>query len=340
MRAYRIMKKAVAKFGLNLTGKRILTEAANNAFLWTPIIAALGGAECVYAITATSRYASAEEVMRETKFHAERLGVANCIEISTCKHEEYIESADIITNLGFVRPIDGWMVERFKSDAVICLMWEPWEFRSTDIDLTACRRKGIMVLGTNEQDPQLQTSRYVAMTVVKLLLENNVEIYDTNILLLGNGHFIQKTRSLIESMGARVVFSPEACSDMLDCIVCLEHESDICLIGNEGLVDLMAFPATPPLVIHVCGNIDIEHVCAAGAMLVPSYPASPGVMSFTTDHVGPKPVIDLHTAGLKVGQAWLDRDEEVLRALALPIPQMPMKNFLNRFLPMKNDFDE
>lgn len=321
MREYQLMKKAIAKFELDLSGQVVLTEAATNAFLWTPLIAAAAGAEKVYALTRDSGFAAAADVAEQTMRHARAIGVDGPIEIVTEKKPEILGAATIVTNLGFVRPMDRRFIEQLNKDAVICLMWEPWEFRAEDIDLKACMEFGIPILGTNEQDYRLQTFRYVALTVVNLLLDNDIEILDTDIVLLGGGKFFEETRNMLQSMGARVSrrLDPQAAPD---CIVCLEHGDNTCLIGEEGLVN-MAMTPRPPLVIHVCGNLDMSHLRSTEARVVPEDPAICGSMSFTTGYVGPKPVIDLHCAGLKVGQAWHERDANTLIDLALSLPEYP-----------------
>lgn len=326
MREYQLMKKAIDKFDLDLHGKVVFTEAASDCFLWTPIIAALSGADHVFAVTAPSRYASVAEVVENTTLHAEKLGVLDRIELCTSKDLAHIAQADIITNLGFVRPIDASFIHHLKKDAVISLMWEPWEFRPEDIDLGACMKRKIALLGTNEHDERLQTFRYVAMTVVKLLLENQIEIFDTDILILGGSHFLPETQAMLESLGARVACHLEDCDEAPDCIICLEHKKNDCLIGLGGRIDLQSIDSSP-LVIHVCGQVEVSHVKELGSLMVPEQPAACGSMSFTTGYAGPKPVIDLHTAGLKVGQAWLDKDSAALRALALPLPQYHLEDF-------------
>jgi len=55
-------------------------------------------------------------------------------------------------------------------------------------------------------------------------------------------------------------------------------------------------------VVHVCGALDTEAVAAADLSCLPSDPAPFGSMSYTTGYLGPRPVIDLHAAGLRVGE--------------------------------------
>ena len=64
--------EAIEKFKLNLSGKTVLTEAASGNYVVTPIIAALAGAK-VIAIAKASRFATIEEVKRQTYSLAKEL---------------------------------------------------------------------------------------------------------------------------------------------------------------------------------------------------------------------------------------------------------------------------
>ena len=54
--------------------------------------------------------------------------------------------------------------------------------------------------------------------------------------------------------------------------------------------------------VHVCGEVDDDGLLAAGAAKIPPRRVPAGYMTVTTDYVGPRPVVDLHVAGLKVGE--------------------------------------
>jgi len=55
-------------------------------------------------------------------------------------------------------------------------------------------------------------------------------------------------------------------------------------------------------VIHICGNVDQADLVRNGISFCPSELAPSGHMSVATDYIGPRPLVDLHTAGLKVGE--------------------------------------
>ena len=70
--------------------------------------------------------ASAVEIKKEASSLAKRLEVDSKIKIHTVKTLDIVSRADIVTNLGFVRPIDKRFISYMKSTAVVPLMFETW----------------------------------------------------------------------------------------------------------------------------------------------------------------------------------------------------------------------
>lgn len=323
MRRTRLIREAISAFGLDLRGLCVLTEAASGAYLATPLIAALAGAERVFCFTRDSRYASAERVIRETLDWASSLGVAGKIEIYTERRIEAIESADILTNTGFVRPIDREMIAHLKPTAVISLMWETWELREEDLDLAACWSRGMPVLGTNERAAGLETFRYVGLIALKLALNLEIEVFRSRILVYSNGEFAESIIRALTDNGAEVFLVGEDRSGKLgpywisndlgsesvkeilptvDLLVIAEHKNRQLLIGENGQITPgLLYGLNPSICIaHICGNVQEPGI--KKEQCLPERPAPPGTMSLSTSYVGPRPVIELHAAGLKVGE--------------------------------------
>ena len=59
------IEDAIDRLELDLSGKVVLTEAATGAYIVTPVIAALAGAE-VYAFTKDTRYGTVADVTKQT----------------------------------------------------------------------------------------------------------------------------------------------------------------------------------------------------------------------------------------------------------------------------------
>lgn len=309
------MEQAVATFALDLRGLSILTEAASGYFALTPFLASLGGADRVFALLSDSKHGTIDEIRELHTTLAREFGGESRIEYLTDRTDSRIGQADIVTNLGFVRPIDRDFLDRCKSTVVIPLMWETWEFRPEDLDLTECRRRHIPVLGTNEHHPDLQIFDYIGCIALKALFHMEVEVLRSSIIVLGSGEFADSVIRQLTALGARIAHvipgqrSTLAANRELilnaDAMVVVEHQERKELIGQRGMFQLQDFFLENSRIpfIHICGGVDQEIVKAAGVRCFPENGfAHPGNMSLTTAFVGPKPLVDLHAAGLKVGE--------------------------------------
>jgi len=309
---------------LNLSGYTVFTEAASGNFAVTPISALLAGAEKVYAVARDSRYGSVEEVSAHLLQLARKAGVEKRLAIT--RDFSDLGKADIITNLGFLRPIDASKISLLKPHAVIPLMWETWEFREADLDLRACFERDILVLGTDEHHPDLQIFRYVGGIAAKLLYELQLEVFRSRIVLVGGGEFGKSVAETLLKMGSNVeqVSSlaeknmPAECrwlgsslSDAVsslekaDAIVFAEHIREDQLLGEQAnmSVERLLEINRDIKIAHISGLIDADALIAAGVEFKPESPAKQArTMSVTTGYVGPRPIVELHTAGLKVGE--------------------------------------
>ena len=340
-RIEKLIGNAIDTYDLDLSGLTVFTEAASGNYVVTPLIAALAGSDQVFAITRNSRHGKAVDVRDFTLGLAQRWGVEDRVEVVSDKSPSMLSQVDIVTNLGFVRPIDKTMIARLKPTAVLPLMWETWEFREADIDLPECRRVGIMVLGTNERGESLDLFTYVGYLAVKLAFELEIEIYRSKIVVVGSGVFGESSVKAFDRLDADTRYidlsagtslETETSKSMLrdaDLVVLVEHHNPVCLIGSEGeiTVDELLMLSPHLSLIHIAGNINRKEIDNAAIPCVPQKSPSPGYMSVATDYLGPKPVIDLHTAGLKIGEAMartrlagldpIEAEKKVLRDLPL-----------------------
>lgn len=317
LRCRNLIDRAIDTFRLDLSGLVVLTEAATGYYVLTAMIAAISGAQRVYAITRDSRYGKIDEVYAETMALASQWGVANRIEVLFSRQDERIGQVDIVTNLGFVRPLDKPFLQHLKPTAVIPLMWETWEYRAEDVDLYECRRLGIPVLGTNEHHPDLQIFGYIGHIALKLLFALDIEVFHAQVVVMGSGAFAEQTVATLRANDAcvmRIEVSENGRIDgdlarqflrQADALVIVEHRCRWMLIGaaQSQLSAQELHACNPGLAIaHICGGVDRASLVEIGLRCCPAEFAVPGYMSVATDYVGPKPLIDLHTAGLKVGE--------------------------------------
>lgn len=304
-RLLRLIRQSIAGCSLDLRGSVVLTEAATGPYVVTPVVAAMAGAKCVYAITRASRHGTVEEISRDTEDLATRAGVSERIRIVTEKSGEVLGAADIITNSGHVRPIDRAMVMQLKSTAVVPLMYEGWEYRSTDVDLTACREKGIPVAGTNERHPEIDVFSYLGVMAMKLLLDAGVSVYGSHLLLLCDNPFAPYIEQGLAHAGADV-FRSESLAKALgthpfDAIIVALRPGLTPSLGEEDARTIAA-AWEGAVVAQFWGDLPRGSFAELGIPLWPAAEPAPGHMGILPSAVGPEPVVRLQVGGLKVGE--------------------------------------
>lgn len=306
------IRHSVEKFQLNLTGKVVLTEAATGNYVVTPVIAAVAGAKKVYAFTKNSEYGTVDDVKKQTYELAERMNVSGRISVVTTFDDVPLEEVDMVTNTGFLRPINRALIERLSSKCVIPLMYEPWELRDGEIDLKACEEKGIMVCGTDESDSRLGTMDYIGFCVLYFLLDNKLTPFSTKVLLVGCDRFVGPVYKVLKQNGYTLKAVTEYSKPLedisaFDAIVVLEHQRRVLIIGDDDSAFINKNQIREDtLVIHICGEVDFRGIKFRH---VPKKIRPFGYMSVTTDFIDPQAVIDLHTAGLKVAEGMLRANE-------------------------------
>lgn len=301
------IKRSVKKFDLSLSGKVVLTEAASGNYACTPLIAALAGAY-VFAYGRNSHFAPFDTVKQNLSSLCEQLEISDRVHVVNDWNEVPFNRIDVVTNTGFVRPINREFVDRLNSTCVIPLMYEPWELRCSDIDINYCRRKNIKVMGTNEADERLQTMRYIGYTVLYFMLKEKKTPFSTKVLLLGSEKFNAAISEVLGSIGYSVAsftidtFHRSNNIQQYNVIVLSEFVARNLLMGpSHALINLSELSKSQ-LVIHIAGNVEVHGIKCP---IYPENPAPSNYMSYTTDFIDPIAVIDLHTAGLKVGEGML-----------------------------------
>ncbi|WP_436911306.1 hypothetical protein [Halosimplex marinum] len=319
LRKERIISDAIEEFDLDLSGQTVFTELGSNDYLFTPVIASLAGADQVYAITEDSKYGTVDALTSELAQVREYFGLDDNIEVVERKQESNIGSADIVTNSGFVRPIDQETIDLMKPTAVIPLMWETWEFREDELNLDYARENNVLVLGTNEYFLYENNG----FLVTKLLFELGLGVYKDNILILASGRIRESISDFFTSLDvdhailtldedldpterANHVGVDEARAqlDQFDAIVVAEHYHDTELLSEDGLIPPSLVKERNPImkVAHICGSIDEDAVTNAGLELHPRPTAPFGHMTVSAAHLDSHAVLELNTAGLRVGE--------------------------------------
>lgn len=303
------MRDAVSRLELDLDGMAVLLEAASGPFCVTPVIAGLAGASRVIAMTRDSRYAGARDVIELTRALECACEIQQSCDIVTRRELNLFAEADIVMNLGFVRPVDANAVNAMKQGAAVPLVYEAWELRAEDVDVNACRQRGVHVAGTCEDHPAVNVFEYSGWLAMKLLFEAGIEIHQSNILIVGDDKFGGVILARLERAGAGAALI-ERLTDVRafrsrrwDAVIIADFSRQDCIIGDGGDLSVEEFLRSGcGTVVQFAGRIDVKAMVDGGVMVFPPEALPPQRMSRTLADLGPRPVIDLHAAGLKVGE--------------------------------------
>jgi hypothetical protein len=303
------MRDAIDRLDLNLSGATVLTEAASGPYVVTPVIAAMAGAERVFALGKSSRYGSFDEVTAQTRALAKYAGVDNRIEVVSAR-AGLLAEADVVTNSGHLRPLDAATIDVLKETAVIPLMYEAWEFRDTDLDLDRCRRRGIRIAGTNECHPAIDVFSFLGVMAAQQLFEAGIAVFKTRILLLCDNPFAPFLKSALERMGALVDLAarlPRVHERQPHHAIVVAIRPGAALAVPADDVESIARYWHRAVVAQFFGDVDRDAIETAGIPIVPAKAPAPGHMGVLPSAVGPDPIIRLQSGGLKVAEVLLKK---------------------------------
>jgi len=312
-RIKKLIEDAIRFNKLNLSDLIVFTEAASKNYVVTPIIAAMAGGK-VYAITIDSPYGKAKDIGEFTYIFAEFCGVRNKIDVVFEKNRKFVEKANIVTNLGFVRPINKKFIEMMNDNTVISLMCEAWEYREGDIDLKECKLKNIPILATNEDAKGLDVFDYVGPLCIKMLFELEIEVYKSKIVVVSRDKFGRVIERYLKNIGAEVYLIENLKSKSnriflknCDALVIADYTSTDTFIGDQysqiTAKELTNF-SKKISVVQFTGDVDTCELDKHNITYLPNKRIGKFRMGMTFSELGPKPVIDLHCAGLKVGEIF------------------------------------
>jgi hypothetical protein len=275
----------------------------------TAPLAARAGADRVVALARPWGGRDAADVGRETAALAAALGVASRVAVVTERRPDDLAAADVVTNLGFVRPLDRALVTVLGPAAAIAYMREGWETRDGEVDLQACRERGVPVFATDEHHPDVRVFDACGLLALKLLLEAGADLGAGPIVVVSPDPFGPAIADCLGKLGARVglVASIGAALDRLpgaEALVVADFTAATPIVGPGGLPPAAIAERAPDLaVVAFAGGVDGPGLIRAGVRCAPAEGGRPGRMGRTLADLGPRPVVDLHAAGLKVGAA-------------------------------------
>jgi hypothetical protein len=316
----RLIRRSIERHRLDLAGLRVLTEAGVGYRRVTPTIAALAGATEVYAVARDSAESSRKDAEQQTGYLARLAGVQDRVHVLPTRLQAPLSGVDIVTDLPGVRPIDEAIVRNIAGTAAVTLMRGIAHWRTADVDVATCRRGAIAVAGVDEDG--IDMHRYLAVEAVWGLLESGVEVVGATVLVAGDGPAYSKVARGLAQAGARVlVAAPEGAGRVTlyggekvgdglrdaaargrlaeaDALLLCPALPDVRTVGPGGWIDAAALASAAPhlAVVSLGGELDRRGLAGAGLR------CWPGAGSPAPHDLLPQPLIELHTAGLKVGE--------------------------------------
>jgi hypothetical protein len=313
-RAITIIKRSLDKLQVHLTGFNVLTEVGSGFYKYTPIIAALAGAKEVNACTGDSRYGKGVDNISDCKAICDFLGLPNVNFFNNEIPADKIRSSNIITNSGFLRPLNEKLLRHIDPDTtVIPLMFEAWELRTDDIDIEYCKKANIRVAGTWENHPDILVFNAVEALALKMAFEAGYEVYQNNIVVWGDDHFGTKAYQGFLKAGAASVVRINTIDELkrsiegIDFIYLCDYFDEASYFGLNGKFESfeLLFAENSIGIVHLFGAVDTTYLKAKNIFVYPEVKGRSRQMTFTLGHVGLKPIINLQCAGFKVAQDML-----------------------------------
>jgi hypothetical protein len=313
----RLMKRAVAAHRLDLGGLRVLTEAGVGYRRVTAVLAALAGADEVYAVARDTPQTSRRDAEAQTAWLAARAGVESRVHLLPTRLQAPLATIDVVTDLPGVRPVDEAIVRNLPETAAVCLMRGVTHWRAADVDAAACRRGSIAVAGLDEDD--LDLHRYLPVAATWGLVSLGIEVVGATILVAGAGQAYGKVARGLALAGARVlVAAPDGAGRITLCgaekvagslaeatahgrlgeadalVLCPGHPAERTVApGGWMSADDVAAAAPHLAVVSLAGEPDRRALEDSGLRCWPAAPEDSDLL--------PQPLIDRHAAGLAAG---------------------------------------
>ena len=322
--------RQVRSLELDLKGKTVLTEAASGAYIVTPILAAIAGAK-VFAFSKTTRYGKVEEIFADTRALADSFREFPLdIHFTEQLSPEIISQADIITNSGHLRPLNESILKHAKDEVVIPLMYEAWEWRDADMDISYIRKRSIKIGATNERHPQVDVFNYLGDMALKQIFDSGICPYKNKFILLCNndfGPFIAKVLAgicdglaVIDTDEHRAGYNEEQIDWIggfpeinipenyrnAEAVIFTAYPFDKNWIGEKTPISFHQIRSqlSDPFILRYAGDINEDFLHDKGLRFFPRHVHS-GHMGILPSAIGYDPIIRLQSGGLKAGEALL-----------------------------------
>jgi hypothetical protein len=269
----------------------------------TPVLAALGGADEVHAVARDSAFGPAAEAIRHVRDLADAAGVSSRISCTTRPALEVAPAAQVVTNLGAVRPIDAVFAARLGPGGAVSLMFGARDARPADIDVAALRAAAVPICGVDEE--RIGLFRWTGQRIAWWLTEVGLEIQGARLAVWGDTPPARATADWLDRAGAtiaRFVRAPSPSQlEGVDGLVLMDPSARV---GSEGSLTPEAIAAGSPgaAILEYAGTVDRSRCAELGLVVYPLSAPRQGHVARTIGEILYAPVVELHVAGLRVGE--------------------------------------
>jgi hypothetical protein len=303
------IQRTVQDLQLDLRGMRVATEAASGYYMSTSLLGAVAGADEVVAVGADSDFGRFADIQDTLLAAATDQCVRRRIVCTQDRHHPSLRGVDVVTNSGFLRPLDADLLDHVGANAVITYMCEAWEFRPGDVDLDYCRRRRIPVYFSDEDGWGMGVFSMCGALAAKLCFEADLSVVGDAIAILSSDRFGPVIQRALSACGADAVLLVGPSYDGLDKrvwdgVVVAEYCEDREVIGNQvALEDLDRMLAPGATIVQFAGANDVRATTERGWEVFPPMRLHPHRMARTLAYLGARAVVRLAGIGLKVGWA-------------------------------------
>jgi len=254
---FKLIKQNIMAFNLNLKNYNILLPASPKEPALVAVIAAMAGAENIYV--KTNKPPIKETIIKA----ASEFGFENikCVDIPT---PEVLSKINTVVKGGDLNKIESEFVNQLNKKAVITLLPDNLDFSDTEnIDLEACNKAKIPVIGIDPEDKNLNLYKYFSHIMLKRCYEAGLDVYKTRILLIGHGNLLESSLQLLKAAGS-IVYSCNIQRPLdrdflikrlpeLDAIIVMDYpQTSKQVIGSKGFISISD-------IVDLCPNIKILH---------------------------------------------------------------------------------
>ena len=310
------IKYYINYLNLNLNGYKVLTEVGSDLYNYIPIIPILAGAEKVMVWTRDSIYGKADHLITDCQKKINNISNYPNVEFFKGKiNKIHLKDADIITNSNFLRPLNKAKLQYSKKEVAIPLMYEKWEIRKKDIDISDCLKNGIRVGGTNEDYEKINVFNHIGPLAIKMVFEAGYEIYENNIVIWSDDNFGNVIKEAMMALNPKNLLMTTDIEKVkkearnIDFIFLADYDEKRSF-SNDSFFQLKEISALNPHfgLVHLYGEVNYVETKKLGICCYPKKNGISQAMSLTLSHIGINPFVALVTAGFKVGQCLLEKD--------------------------------